>query len=265
LQLQPATLGLGQRPGEGQPNAGPHAAASPKDCRRVTPNARTLIRHLHHQASLRLAGPEGDCAGTMAQCVVKEDIDHLADGCARHPARREVSVEAHAQRAPRLGEPPAPCLVGVLRPGPVGVIFQGASLIAPLDVGENVALPLVLAGAGEEAARQRAQEALGQLGLEALCGRLPEELSGGQAQRVAVARALAGAPRLILADEPTGQLDRVTADGVIETLLAAAAASGAGLVVSTHDPLVAARLDAQWQLADGQLRIPTTVAPDRAV
>ncbi|MGI9033192.1 MAG: ABC transporter ATP-binding protein [Acidimicrobiales bacterium] len=157
--------------------------------------------------------------------------------------------------APTVGTLSWPALGGPdeLRPGPVGVVFQGPSLLAPLDVMENVALPLILAGSSEAQARAGAAEALDHLGLRALGAKLPEELSGGQAQRVAVARVLAGRPRLVLADEPTGQLDHPTAAGVIDALLKTTAALRAGLVVTTHDPLVAKRLPQRWHMADGAL------------
>jgi putative ABC transport system ATP-binding protein/lipoprotein-releasing system ATP-binding protein len=140
-----------------------------------------------------------------------------------------------------------------LRPGAVAVIFQGPSLLPPLSVLENVALPLVLGAEDEDDARSEAMTALELLGLVSLADKLPEEISGGQAQRVAVARALAGRPRLILADEPTGQLDHGTAAGVVETLLAAADHGQAALVVSTHDPAIAGRLDERWEMHDGRL------------
>ena len=143
-----------------------------------------------------------------------------------------------------------------LRPGPVAVIFQGPSLLPPLDVAENVALPLLLAGRQENEATAAAHQALGRLGLEELAGKLPEELSGGQAQRVAVARALAGRPRLILADEPTGQLDHRNGAVVVDALLETAAALGAALVVATHDRLVADRFPQRWSMTDGRLTIP---------
>jgi ABC-type lipoprotein export system ATPase subunit len=143
-----------------------------------------------------------------------------------------------------------------LRPGPVAVVFQGPSLLAPLTVGENVALPLVLSGASDRDARTAARAALARLGLDALADKLPEEISGGQAQRVAVARALAGEPRVVLADEPTGQLDGASATAVVDVLLSAAAHAGAALVVATHDPLVADRLGERWAMREGRLAAP---------
>ena len=140
-----------------------------------------------------------------------------------------------------------------LRPGPVAVVFQAQSLLPPLDVIENVALPLLLAGEGRTKARSAASAALGRLGLESLGAKLPEELSGGQAQRVAVARALAGRPQLILADEPTGQLDRRNADLVIDALIAAATDLDAALIVNTHDRTIARRFTTHWTMHDGRL------------
>jgi putative ABC transport system ATP-binding protein len=139
------------------------------------------------------------------------------------------------------------------RPGVVGMVFQGPSLLPPLDVTENVALPLLLAGVGESEARERAQQALRSAGLAELGSRLPEELSGGQAQRVAVARALATRPRVILADEPTGQLDSAHAAEVAALLLEAATRLGAALVLATHDITLASRLPDRWQMADGRM------------
>jgi ABC-type lipoprotein export system ATPase subunit len=140
-----------------------------------------------------------------------------------------------------------------LRPGPVAVVFQGPSLLAPLTVEENVALPLILDGASDRVAHATARAALELLGLLELRDKLPEEISGGQAQRVAVARALAGDPRLILADEPTGQLDRANGAAVIDVLLAAAEHAGAALVVATHDMAVAERLPVRWEMHSGHL------------
>ena len=129
-----------------------------------------------------------------------------------------------------------------LRPGPVAVAFQGPSLLPPLTVAENVALPALLAGAAPGAAAAAAAAMIERLGLSDVASKLPEEISGGQAQRAGVARALAGKPRLILADEPTGQLDRGTAQQLIDVLLQQAEATKAALVVATHDAAVAGRL-----------------------
>jgi len=140
-----------------------------------------------------------------------------------------------------------------LRPGPVATVFQAESLLPALDVVENVALPMLLEGADQDAARDRALAALHTLDLDVVAAKLPEELSGGQAQRVAVARVIAGQHRLILADEPTGQLDHASATVVIDALIAAAAATGAALVVNTHDQAVAERFDRQWAMRNGRL------------
>jgi len=160
---------------------------------------------------------------------------------------------------PTLGsvEWPAIGAAGALRPGPVAVVFQGPSLLPPLTVEENVALPLVLAGVRDREAHQRARAALELLDLLELADKLPEEISGGQAQRVAVARAVSGEPKLILADEPTGQLDRANGSAVVDVLLAAAGHTDAALVVATHDPTVAERLPERWTMASGRLHART--------
>ena len=142
-----------------------------------------------------------------------------------------------------------------LRPGPLAIVFQSPSLLPPLDVIENVALPLLLQGVDRETARYAAEQALRRLGLSELANKLPEEISGGQAQRVAVARVLAGRPKLILADEPTGQLDHVTGGLVVDVLLQAASELGAALIINTHDPVVADRLPLRWNMASGRLTI----------
>jgi putative ABC transport system ATP-binding protein len=155
---------------------------------------------------------------------------------------------------PALGEHPRR-----LRAGTVGVVFQGPSLVPALDALENVALPLLFAGETEADAERAATAALARLGLGELARHLPEELSGGQSQRVAVARALASQPRLLLADEPTGQLDHPTGAQVIDALLAAADATGAALLVTTHDEVVAGRMAERWTMADGRLVTPAPV------
>lgn len=140
-----------------------------------------------------------------------------------------------------------------LRPGPIAVVFQGQSLLPPLDAVENVELPLLLQGVDRHTARSAAVAALQRLGLENIASKLPEELSGGQSQRVAIARVLAGKPRLILADEPTGQLDHPSATIVIDALIESAAAIGAALIVNTHDSAISDRFPIRWSMAGGRL------------
>lgn len=142
-----------------------------------------------------------------------------------------------------------------LRPQKIGFVFQMPSLLPSLTVLENVELPLLLGCAGTREARSAALEALVRIGLGALAEKLPEELSGGQAQRVAVARALAGKPSLILADEPTGQLDHPTARLLFDVLLASLGGSDAALVVATHDPAVAKRMHTVWRMQHGILEV----------
>jgi ABC-type lipoprotein export system ATPase subunit len=141
-----------------------------------------------------------------------------------------------------------------LRPGPVSVAFQGPSLLPPLTVAENVALPALLAECEPAAAAAAAAAMIERLGLSEVASKLPEEISGGQAQRAGMARALMGEPRLILADEPTGQLDHGTALELIDVLLQQAEATNAALVVATHDAAVADRLPQRWTMTERTLQ-----------
>jgi ABC-type lipoprotein export system ATPase subunit len=159
--------------------------------------------------------------------------------------------------SPTEGEIHWPALGGRswLRPRMIGYVFQTQSLLAPLTVLENVELPLLLLSEPPGAARESAREILEQLALAEIAEKLPEELSGGQAQRVAVARAFVGRPRLILADEPTGQLDHPTANHLFDLLLKTLDASHAALVVATHDLAIAGRLSIQWRISHGHLEV----------
>lgn len=144
------------------------------------------------------------------------------------------------------------------RPSGIGVVFQGPSLLPSLDVTENVALPLLFGGRDDGTAMADARAALDLVGIRDLAPKLPDELSGGQSQRVAIARVLAARPALILADEPTGKLDHYNAQRVISVLLDAATAIGAAVVIATHDPAVAGQLTEHWTMRDGQLTTTTT-------
>ena len=132
----------------------------------------------------------------------------------------------------------------------VGFVFQAFHVLPHLDVAQNVALPLMLLGRRDNAAR--VAQMLDAVGLGGFGARLPQELSGGQLQRVAIARALVHRPTLLLADEPTGNLDPTTAAKVMDTLIAQTREHGASLVLVTHSVAAAARADRLLQLtADG--------------
>jgi putative ABC transport system ATP-binding protein len=136
-----------------------------------------------------------------------------------------------------------------LRRDKVGIVFQAFHLIPTMTALENVAVPLELAGRTDAASR--AAEALRSVGLSHRLTHLPGQLSGGEQQRVALARAFAAEPRLLLADEPTGNLDHATGATVMDLLFALRAQFGTTLLLITHDPLLAARCDRQVHLSDG--------------
>jgi putative ABC transport system ATP-binding protein len=141
----------------------------------------------------------------------------------------------------------------LLRRRRVGFVFQFFNLIPTLTVGENVALPLELLGEQDAAARQRGAELLEAVGLGGVSSRFPETLSGGEQQRAAIARALAHRPALLLADEPTGNLDEDTGDRIIELLTALARQQGTTLLLVTHSNRVAAAADRVLRLSHGRL------------
>jgi len=123
----------------------------------------------------------------------------------------------------------------------IGFVFQDFCLLKDRSVQANVELPLVYAGLAPALRRRRVSHWLARVGLDALRDRAPRELSGGQQQRVAIARAMVVAPAIVLADEPTGSLDRETGDRVMDDLLSFCESTGASCIVATHDPRLAAR------------------------
>ena len=142
-----------------------------------------------------------------------------------------------------------------LRPANLAVALQGPSLIPFLTVRDNVALPLLLLGMAKQA-ESESKAAMAPLGIMDLADKLPDQLSGGQAQRVALARAMVCRPRLLLADEPTGQLDQATGHSTIDALLAWAEATDSGVILATHDPTVAGFMEETWTMEHGRLNLP---------
>ncbi|MCZ9298964.1 ABC transporter ATP-binding protein [Corynebacterium aurimucosum] len=132
-----------------------------------------------------------------------------------------------------------------------GFVFQDGQLLPELSNVDNVALPAMLNGMGRGAARKRAMELLDQLGLGGLAERRPAQVSGGQAQRVTIARALVASPGVVFADEPTGALDQSTGHEVMQMLTTIVRQSGASLVMVTHDPKVADWMQRRVEIRDG--------------
>ena len=185
-----------------------------------------------------LVGPSG--AGKTTLLHVLGGIQPVTTGTVRI-GEVEMTTASEAQ-------------VDRVRRDDLGYVFQSFGLISALTAEENVELPLRIRGtdAGERAAR--VAHLLERVGLSAHAKQRPGELSGGQQQRVGIARALAGSPRILLADEPTGQLDSHTAVQMIDLISSIAHDDGLAVLLSTHDPSVLARADRVLELHDGVLR-----------
>jgi lipoprotein-releasing system ATP-binding protein len=140
-----------------------------------------------------------------------------------------------------------------IRLASIGFVYQFHHLLPEFDARDNVALPLRIAGVGQAEARERASEVLTALGLGARLTHQPAQLSGGEQQRVAVARALANRPRLLLADEPTGNLDPATSQSVFEALQRLVKDTGVAALIATHNMELAGHMDRVFALKDGHL------------
>ncbi len=140
-----------------------------------------------------------------------------------------------------------------IRLNTIGIVYQFHHLLAEFSALENITLPQMITGKSEEAAKMRARELLEKFGLAARENHLPGKLSGGEQQRVAIARALANKPALLLADEPTGNLDVATADVVFNELLRVVRSENVAALIATHNPDLAKRMDRQLTLVNGKL------------
>ncbi|MFE6623943.1 ABC transporter ATP-binding protein [Streptomyces sp. NPDC057740] len=200
--------------------------------------------------SLAIMGPSGSGKSTLLHTlagIIRPDGGQVL----LRGERGEMGVPPAEGwgRIDKLGEN----RLSALRRKRFGFVFQFGQLLPELPAEENVALPLMLEGVPRKAAVERARRWFAPLGLDGLEGRRPGQLSGGQAQRVAIARALAVEPDVVFADEPTGALDQRTSDEVVRLLTSVTRASGAALVMVTHDADVAAHCDRVLQVRDGRI------------
>ena len=199
--------------------------------------------------AVNLSISEGDRVAIMGTSGSgKSTLLHLLGGLDR-PTTGEV--ELLGQRLADLRERE----ISRLRNEALGFIYQFHHLLGEFTLLENVAIPLLIGNVSVEEAESRASALLEQVGLKSRIKHKPGELSGGERQRAAIARALVTKPRCVLADEPTGNLDRKTADAVYELMLELNQAYEVSFLVVTHDPKLAARMDKQWHLEDGTLRL----------
>jgi lipoprotein-releasing system ATP-binding protein len=187
--------------------------------------------------SIALVAPSGTGKSTLL---------HVA-GLLEHPDAGEVFIDQMA-----TAQLPDAARTRIRR-NEIGFVYQFHRLLPEFSALENVVLPQMIRGLSRREARKRAAELLTYLGLKERLTHRPAELSGGEQQRVAIARAVANAPRILLADEPTGNLDPHTAEHVFDALTQLVRASGLAMIVATHNMEIAARMDRRVTLRDGQV------------
>ena len=190
---------------------------------------------IEHGQSVALVAPSGSGKSTLL---------HLA-GLLEHPDEGEVFIDGRATSKLSDAERTR------IRRLHVGFVYQFHHLLGEFTALENVALPQMIRGLSRRAAEERAKDLLTYLGLGRRLTHRPAELSGGEQQRVAIARALANAPRLLLADEPTGNLDPRTSDHVFGALTELVHATGVAALIATHNLTLAAQMDRRVTVRDG--------------
>jgi len=206
----------------------------------ATPALRGVDVDLFAGRLLAVVGPSGSGKSTLIHLLA--GIDAPDEGTVEIAGRSLDSMnDAEGAR---------------FRASQIGFVLQRDNLIPSLTIEENVAAPMLLAGRRRSDAVKRAGELLERVGLRHRCRAFPGEVSGGEAQRAAVARACTGKPLLVFADEPTGSLDQASGEGVIELLCELVADIGAAGLIVTHDAEVAARADQTLRLVDGRPSAP---------
>jgi putative ABC transport system ATP-binding protein len=210
-----------------------------------TPALRGATLSLERGEIVAVMGPSGSGKSTLLHCLAGILVP---DSGEVHFSGRRVDTLAETERS-------------ALRRDRFGFVFQFGQLVPELTAEENVALPLLLGGAKRPAALARAREWFDRLGLAGLEQRRSGELSGGQAQRVALARGLVTDPEVLFADEPTGSLDSLTGEQVMDLLSANAREHGTTVVLVTHEPRVAAYADREVVVRDGVVTALTGVRP----
>jgi putative ABC transport system ATP-binding protein len=215
-----------------------------RDVRKVYPQGTREVAALDG-VSLQIAGGGFTCLMGPSGSG-KSTFLHLAGGLDL-PTSGDVLIEGQSTRAWNDDA------LTLLRRRRLGFVFQFFNLIPSLTVAENVGLPLLLEGASAADVERRVAPLLDRVGLAGRSRHAPAELSGGEMQRTAIARALVADPAIVLADEPTGNLDRATGRGILELLHAVAARDGRAVVVVTHDPSSAEFADRVVRLRDGRV------------
>ncbi|KQR02628.1 ABC transporter ATP-binding protein [Arthrobacter sp. Leaf145] len=205
---------------------------------------------VHPGEVLAVMGPSGSGKSTLLHCLAGV-LTPDAGSVTYSPSGRTHS-DISSLREPQRSR---------LRLTEFGFVFQFGQLLPELSAADNVSLPLLLDGINRQEALRRSSDLLEQLGLGGLSAKLPGELSGGQAQRVAVARALVTSPALLFADEPTGALDSLASEAVLTLMLELVRQAGTTVVMITHDARTAAYADREVIVRDGVLGAGYRVSP----
>ena len=198
---------------------------------------RDLDMTVDRGEAVALIGPSGSGKSTLLH----------AAGLLEQPDGGEIDISG--LRCSTMGDAQRT----VIRRKQLGFVYQFHHMLPEFTALENVMMPMRLARAPKSEGLSRAEKLLGEMGLADRIGHLPAQLSGGEQQRVAIARALANQPVLLLADEPTGNLDQATAELVFEELLSAVRDRGLSMLVATHDVMIADRLDRVVRIQDGHV------------